>query len=75
MTKKQQTYEAKPNLGKNGAIDFRIQEFLPLSDRPHIEMSLENCCDGGLVTVVSFYQRREELEQQSLKCVARNKCL
>ena len=46
LTKKQQTYEAKPNLGKNGAIDFRIQEFLPLSDRPHIEMSLENFIKG-----------------------------
>jgi len=32
-TKKQQTYEAKPNLGKNCAINFHVlknQEFLPL---------------------------------------------
>jgi len=42
LTNKRLTYEAKLNLGKNQAINFRIlknQEFLQLLDRPKIGMS------------------------------------
>jgi len=37
-SKRQQRYKAKPNLGKNCAINFcviEIHEFQPLSDKPH----------------------------------------
>ena len=37
-------------------------EFSPLSDTPQKEI----CCDGGLVIVENFHQRKEKLDQQSL---------
>ena len=56
-TKKQQTYEAKPNLGKNCAINFHVlknQEFLPLL-KDYKKKWIKNYCDGGLVIVESLY--------------------
>jgi len=43
----------------------------------YIEEWVENCCDGGLLIAIAenFYLRKEELYQQSLSCVGRNKCL
>ena len=41
-SKRQQRYEARPNLGKNYAIDFCVienYEFQPLSDKPHGRIS------------------------------------
>ena len=76
-SKKQQTYEAKANLGKICVIDFCLlknHEFLPLSDRSQKRMRQKNCCDGGSVIVESVYQRKEELDEQSLNCIARSKC-
>ena len=48
-----------------------IQELPTLSDRLQKQQE-ENCCNGGFLIVESFYQ---ELDQQSLSCIARNKCL
>ena len=50
------------------------QEFLPPSDRLQKGMS-QNLCDGRLVIVECFYLRKVEFDQQSLNCIARNKCL
>jgi len=36
---------------------------------------VENCSDGALVIIESFYQRKEELDKQSLNFAAKNKCL
>ena len=64
------TYEAAPNFGKNCAIKLlKKQELTLLSHRLHKEW-VENCCNGGLVTVETFYQRKEDLDQQSLNAVA-----
>ena len=41
----------------------------------YIEEWVENWCDGGLLIAENFYLKKEELDQQSLNCVARNKCL
>ena len=44
----------------------------------YIKEWVNNCCeafDGGLVIIENFYFRKEELDQQSLNCVTRNKCL
>jgi len=41
----------------------------------YIEEWVENWCDGGLLIAENFYLRKEELGQQSLNYVARNKCL
>jgi len=51
-------------LGKHCTIDFcmlKNQELPPLSDRLQKEW-VENCCDGGLVILESFYKRKEELD-------------
>ena len=40
-----------------------------------IEEWVQNWCDEGLLIAENFYIRKEELEQQSLNYVARNKCL
>ena len=36
---------------------------------------VENFCDGRLLIAENFYLRKEKFDQQSLNCVARNKCL
>ena len=41
----------------------------------YIEEWVKNCCDGGLLISENFYLRKKELDQQSLNCVTRNKCL
>ena len=41
----------------------------------YIKERIENCCDGGLLIIENFYPRKEELDQQSLNYVVRNKCL
>jgi len=43
----------------------------------YIKEWVENCWDGGLVIVeiFSFTKKEEELDQQSLNFLARNKCL
>ena len=41
----------------------------------YIEEWVKNYCDGGLLIAENFYLWKEELDQQSLNCVARNKCL
>ena len=41
----------------------------------YIKEWVENCCDSGILIAENFDLRKEELDQQSLNCVARNKCL
>jgi len=41
----------------------------------YVEEWFETCCDDGLLIAKSFTFRKKELDQQSLNCVARNKCL
>ena len=41
----------------------------------HIKELAQNCFDGVLFIVENFCLRKEELDQQSQNCVARNKCL
>ena len=41
----------------------------------YIKEWIENCYDGELFIEENFYFGKEELNQQSLHCVARNKCL
>ena len=71
-TDKQQRHKAKPNLGKNPAIDFHMLKIPEFHNHQtdHIKIWV---CDGGLVIIKGFYQRKAALGKQSLNCVARNK--
>ena len=69
--KKQQRCKAKLNLGKDRTVDFHMLKNQGVSATDYIKEWVENCSDGGLVIVESFYQRKEDLYQQSLNCVAR----
>ena len=76
-TYKQQKCKTKPDLVKNCAINFRVLKIKSFRHYQidYIEEWVENFCDGGLLIAENFYVRKEELDQQSLNCVARNKCL
>jgi len=73
-TWKKQKYGVKPDLGINCVIDFHTLKN-QVSATDYIEEWVENWCDGGLLIAENFYLRKDELDQQSLNYVARNKCL
>jgi len=76
-TKKQQTHEVKPNLGKTCAIDFCMLKNLSSChyQTDHNNEWVEICCGGELAIVESFNLRNEELVRQSSSCIARSNSL